>query len=189
MTLRDSIQQIDAKLGFPLTGVVEKARQKRRFQEFERDREKRLERYPESARTRNASEAVAQLNRDGFAILPKAFPVEAIKSVRRELEERLDNGTGLLPVSDDAARKPGDRGAATKFLSPEELARARACSARTNSSVNAPFLHSVFAPSLLTESSDIATEYLHARQRSWVNLAKAIVMRFTSRTLYFHVAE
>jgi hypothetical protein len=193
MTLRDSIQQIDARLGFPLTGVVEKARQRRRLLEFERDREKRLERYPESARRSGSSGAVAQLNRDGFAILPKAVPVEAVQSVRRELEERLDTGTGLLPVSDDAARKPGDRGAATKFLTPEELARGQSLlRERTNyAAVTEPFLTCPASIPLAFDQRliDIATEYLQCTPAiGGLNLRKSYRNQLPEfDTLYFHV--
>jgi hypothetical protein len=193
MTLRESIQQIDEKLGFPLTGVVEKARERRRFREFERDREKRLQRYPELGRTTPLADAVNQLNRDGFTVLPKAIPVEAIQAVRRELEERLDTGTGLLPVSDDAARKPGDRGAATKFLTPQELAKGQSLlRERANfAAVSEPFLTCPSSISLAFDQRliDLATAYLQCTPAiGGLNLRKSYRNELPEfDTLYFHV--
>jgi hypothetical protein len=193
MTLRHSIQQIDEKLGFPLTGVVEKARERRRLQEFERDREKRLRRYPERPRATQFAGARDQLNRDGFAVLPSAVSVQAIQAVRRELEERLDAGTGLLPVSDDAARRPGDRGVATKFLIPEELARGQSLlRQRANfAAVSEPFLTCPASIPLAFDQRliDLATEYLQCTPAiGGLNLRKSYRNELPEfDTLYFHV--
>jgi hypothetical protein len=193
MTLRESIQQIDEKLGFPLTGAVEKARERRRFREFERDREKRLERYPETSRATQLAGAVDQLNRDGFAILPRAVSVEVIQTVRRQLEERLDTGTGLLAVSDDAARRAGDRGAATKFLSPEELARGQSLlRQRTNfAAVSEPFLTCQGSIPLAFDQRliDLASQYLQCTPAiGGLNLRKSYRNELPEfDTLYFHV--
>jgi hypothetical protein len=193
MSLRESVQQIDEKLGFPLTGAVEKARERRRFREFERDREKRLRKYPETRRPSQLAEAVERLNRDGFAVLRSAVPVEAIQAARGELEARLDSGTGLLPVSDDASRRPGDRGAATKFLTQEELAQGQSFLRHhaNFAAVSEPFLTCRSSIPLAFDQRliDLATAYLQCTPAiGGLNLRKSYRNELPEfDTLYFHV--
>ena len=193
MTIRETIQQLDEKLGFPLTSVIEKARERKRFDRFEQDRAQRRQRYPASSSPDGTRTLVEQLNRDGFAIISNAVPVSAIQAVRRELEERLDTGTGLLPVSDDARRNAGDRGAASKFLSAEELARGQSLlRERTNyAAVSDPFLTCPSSIPLAFDQRliDISNAYLQCTPAiGGLNLRKSYRNELPEfDTLYFHV--
>jgi hypothetical protein len=193
MTIRQTIQQLDEKLGFPLTSVVEKARQRKRLTKFEQDRAKRLRQYPGSSNSAEARDLVEKLNRDGFAILPSAVPLAAINAVRSELEARLDTGTGLLPVSDDARREAGDRGAASKFLSATDLAQGQSLlRKRTNyAAVSEPFLTCPSSIPLAFDQRlvDLATAYLRCTPGiGGLNLRKSYRNELPEfDTLYFHV--
>ena len=194
MTLRASLNQLDEKLGYPLTALLEKRREKNRMVSFERDRRVRAQRY--STRTPISTEARAvheALNRDGFAILRNAVTPSRILDLRNQLEERLDSGEGLLPVSDDAARRPGDREAATKFLTPLELKKGQEyLRAHTNyAAVAEPFVGCPAAVPLAFGQSliDIATAYLECIPAiGGLNLRKSYRNTLPEfDTLYFHV--
>jgi hypothetical protein len=194
MTLRESLTNIDRTLGYPLTSMVEKSREQRRMLDFERDRKAREKQYP--PRPTPASETqsvVAQLNREGFAVLRRAVEPDGVLTVREQLEQRLDTGEGLLPVSDDAARKAGDRDAASTFLSQDGLRQGQGyLRAHTNyAAVAEPFLNCPASIPLAFEQQliDIATAYLQCVPAiGGVNLRKSFRNDLPEfDTLYFHV--
>src|SRR5258705_8124366 len=174
--------------------MVEKSREQRRMLEFERDRKSREERYtPRPKPTPEAMRVVDQLNREGFAILRQAVAPGAVLAVRDQLEQRLNSGEGLLPVSDDAARKPGDREAASKFLSQQEVKQGQQyLRAHTNyAAVAEPFLSCPAAIPLAFDQQlvDIATSYLQCVPGiGGANLRKSFRNELPEfDTLYFHV--
>jgi hypothetical protein len=194
MTLRESLHSIDRTLGFPLTAMVEKTREQRRMSEFNRDRKARDRRYsPRPHVSPLAQRVVQDLNRHGFAVLRQAVQPETVIALRAQLEGRLDSGEGLLPVSDDAARKPGDREAANKFLSAQELKQGQGyLRAHTNyAAVAEPFLNCPRSVSLAFDQQlvDIATAYLECVPAiGGVNLRKSFRNDLPEfDTLYFHV--
>ncbi len=194
MTLRESLHSIDRTLGYPLTAMVEKSRDQRRMVDFERDRKIRDARHsPRPRPSPQAQRVVEQLNREGFAVLRQAVAPESVLSVRKQLEERLDSGEGLLPVSDDSARKAGDREAASKFLSQQELKQGQEyLRSRTNyAAVAEPFLNCPASIQLAFDQQlvDISTAYLQCVPGiGGANLRKSFRNRLPEfDTLYFHV--
>jgi ectoine hydroxylase-related dioxygenase (phytanoyl-CoA dioxygenase family) len=194
MTLRASLHRLDRRLGYPLTAIVEKRREQLRMVDFERDRKLRQQRYPiprpPSSETRTV---LSQLNRDGFAVMRQAVSRERILGVREQLEKRLDSGEDLLPVSDDAARKAGDREAASKFLTAAELNKGQDyLRAHTNyAAVAEPLLSCPLTIPLSFEQQliDIATAYLECVPAiGGLNLRKSFRNDLPEfDTLYFHV--
>jgi len=194
MTLRASLHQLDEKLGYPLTAIMENRREQRRMAELDRQRKVRQQAHAVSANlSRETRTVVDQLNRDGFAILKQAVPASRVLPLRDQLERILDSGESLLPVSDDAARKPGDRAAATKFLTAAELKKGQEyLRAHTNyAAVAEPLLNCDQAIPLAFEQQliDIASGYLECVPAiGGLNLRKSFRNNLPEfDTLFFHV--
>ncbi|HXG70267.1 MAG TPA: phytanoyl-CoA dioxygenase family protein [Gemmatimonadaceae bacterium] len=194
MTLRAGLRRLDERLGYPLTAMMENRREKDRMAELDRHRQARQQRYASSsAPSRETRVLVDQLNRDGFAILRQAVPPSRVLPLRDQLERRLDSGELLIPVSDDAARKAGDRAAATKFLTAEEMGKGQEyLRAHTNyAAVAEPLLNCPATIPLAFDQQliDIAAGYLECVPAiGGINLRKSFRNDLPEfDTLFFHV--
>ena len=127
MSMVGTLKTINRSLGNParvLKGVRETIEPRMRMREFERDRRERAARYAaESFTFQPRPDIVADIERDGYAIVKNAIDPAVLIELKAQVESHLDNGTSLQPVSKDSARTKGDRSAAKVFLTAEELRR------------------------------------------------------------------
>jgi ectoine hydroxylase-related dioxygenase (phytanoyl-CoA dioxygenase family) len=197
MSLLGTLKTINKKLGNPakaLGPMREVIEPKMRMLKWEADRRARERRYPLSRFTFDRHEKiVADIERDGYAIVKNAVPKEMLLQILKEAEAHLDAGTSLVPVSRDSARKKGDLTAANKHLSPEELKMGQAYFRQhtnyisiANPATNAPTVWKAAFHPLLT---DVAFSYLNCVPAvGGLNLRKSYVNDLPEfDTLYFHV--
>ena len=178
----------------PMLWLRESSKSFRRLRRYERDRQRRMRTYASAGlEFARHDEIVAQLQQDGFAVIPQAFDRDRLASVRIDLESQLNRGKSLRPVTRDAARQPGERERTASRLTDEEIARGQDyCRHQTNHvavanpMVNCPSIVPLcFAPLLI----DIAAGYFDCIPAiGGFNLRKSFVNNLPAfDTLHFHV--
>lgn len=197
MSVLGALKQINRKLGNPARafGTLREAIEPRlRMRKFEKDRRARETRYAGSALTYAPQpDIVAQIERDGFAIMPQAFDPAVLLRVRAEMEAHLDRGTSLVPITKDSARTAGDLKAAKAFFSPEETRLGQEYFRRHTNyvSIADPLVHcpTVAAAAFYPLLADVAWSYLGCVPAvGGLNLRKSYVNDLPEfDTLYFHV--
>ncbi len=192
-----TLKMVNRRLGNParaLGGAREALEPRLRMMMFERDRRARSSKYAEAGfDVRPYPEIVSQIERDGYAIVPKALDRQILAEILRQTEACLDKGTSLARISKDAARARGDIGASRVYLTPEEERKGQDSFRQhtnyvsiANPLVACPAVVPVaFHPIL----ADIAQSYLHCVPAiGGLNLRKSYVNDIAEfDTLYFHV--
>ncbi len=192
-----TLKMVNRRLGNParaLGGAREAVEPRLRMVLFERDRRARLSKYAGAGfDVRPYPEIVAQIEHEGYAVVPKAMDRQILVELLRQTEACLDKGTSLVRISKDSARPKGDTGASRVHLTPEEERKGQGYFRQhtnyvsiANPLVACPAAISVaFHPML----ADIAQSYLHCVPAiGGLNLRKSYVNDITEfDTLYFHV--
>ncbi len=140
-------------------------RAKRDWQRFEKNRAAHRAQYQAAGfSVRRHDDVVRTLRQDGFAVLKQAIALDVVAGIRRDLEEHLNHGTCLNPVTNDAARRPGDLSAAEVRLEESLIARGPTAYRHltNNVAVREPLLNAPSAVGVVFDDRliDIATDYL-----------------------------
>lgn len=127
MNMVGTLKTINRSLGNParmLKGVREQVEPRMRMRAFERDRRERQQKYAQAEfRFNGRQDIVADIERNGFAVIKNAVEPELLYDLKRQVESHLDQGTSLQRISKDSARQKGDRSAAKVFFDEQETRR------------------------------------------------------------------
>ena len=197
MSVLSTVKAVNRQLGNPLRalrGAREFVEPRLRMRTFERDRASRAQQYASADFGFTPRPEVAeQIERDGYAVLRRAFEPARLQELYAAVEAHLNAGTALQRVAKDSARPKGDLREAQVHLTAEEAARGQSYLrqhtnyvAIANPLITVPAANELaFHPLLL----DIAQTYLRCVPAvGGMNLRKSFRNDLTEfDTLYFHV--